>query len=164
MHAYDLQPFTRLNLNGTVDCKLARGAICDSLENVKIQPVGCKSFYDAYPRTQHKILPYLVPAGTRERVGFLNPTGIATFDQTSDTGRVDYPQYLWDPLTNHNFVVGVYRPPSGNFNTFVELLDSTIDQIHKVKSAKVRVIGDFNVNLYNTSSNNTNSYWFMWRC
>ena len=100
---YDLKTFTRLNVNGTVDCKLARGSICKGLENVRIKPVGCTSHYDGYPKTQQKLLPYLVPSGTRSRMGFLHQS-VATFDSTSEVG--NSPTYQWDPLINNHFVVG----------------------------------------------------------
>ena len=102
---YDLRPFTRINLNGVVDCKIAQGSICNSLENVKIKPVGCTSFYDAYPKTQQKILPYLVPAGTRERYSFQHD-GTATFDETSEVG--DPAEYKWDPRVNGNFIISTH--------------------------------------------------------
>ena len=38
------------------------------------------------------------------------------------------------------------------------MFDSTIEAIHKNKGAKVQIIGDFNVNLYNATSKNATSY------
>ena len=100
---WSLQTLTRLNLNGTVDCKLDQGIVCKSLENVKIKPVGCTSFYDAYPKTQRTLLPYLVPQGTIERSAFLHSSK-ATFDEKSEVGpTVDY---RWDTRVNGNFVMG----------------------------------------------------------
>ena len=52
-HIYD-QP----NLNGVVDIRW--GGINNSLENVRIRPVGCRNSFDAYPKTQLKLLPYLL--------------------------------------------------------------------------------------------------------
>ena len=48
--------FRHLNLNGKVDLQLAKHPVCGSLDNVKIKPVGCTSFYNAYPKTQSKLL------------------------------------------------------------------------------------------------------------
>ena len=98
---YRLKELTKVNINGSVDCKIKAGAICESLENVKVKPVGCKSFYDAFPKTQIKLLPYLVPSGTKERTAFL-----ATSTATFDTDVTEPPLYQWDPLVNHNFVMG----------------------------------------------------------
>ena len=62
-------------------------------------------------------------------------------------------------FNKNNYIVGVYRPPSGNYTKFLESFDVTIDSIiSKSRNAKVNIIGDFNANLYNPSSKNTNSY------
>ena len=49
----------QLNLTGTVELELARNSISKGLENLKIVPVGARSYYDAFPKTQSKLLPTL---------------------------------------------------------------------------------------------------------
>ena len=39
---YRLKELTKVNINGSVDCKIKAGAICESLENVKSQT--CRAF------------------------------------------------------------------------------------------------------------------------
>lgn len=96
---YELE---HLNLNGKVDLQLAKHPVCNSLDNVKIKPVGCTSFYNAYPKTQSKLLPYLIPSGTRDRVEFQRQT-TALFDSSSESGVVP-PVVYWNPLVNDHFV------------------------------------------------------------
>ena len=48
--------YTQPNLNGKLDLSLTSGGINNSLENVQIRPVGCNTSYDAYPKTQLKLL------------------------------------------------------------------------------------------------------------
>ena len=53
--------YTQANLNGLVKVDLASGGINNTMENLRIRPVGCRNAYDAYPKTQQKLLPYLIP-------------------------------------------------------------------------------------------------------
>ena len=83
-HVYD-QP----NLNGTVTLQLNNGSICDSLENVRIRPVGCKTSYDAFPKTQLKLLPYLVPFRQLVRQDpFRTENKTGKFNVTSESSHV----------------------------------------------------------------------------
>ena len=116
---YNLQ---HLNLTGKVDLQLAPHSICNGLENVKIKPVGCTSFYDAYPKTQSKLLPYLVPSGTRERVGFQD-TKIAVFDETSESAVLYAAPIRWDPRVNGNFVLTTH--PTAH----LPLVDTVVNQV-----------------------------------
>ena len=56
------------------------------------------------------------------------------------------------------YIVGVYRPPSGNILNFIENFDKIMESTNKDKNSKLYVLGDFNINLYNTSSNYVNQY------
>ena len=100
-------PLKQLNLTGSVDLQLAPNPICDSMDNVKIKPVGCKSFYDAYPKTQSKLLPYLVPSGTRERISFQTTDHTCDFTKKSETEDLDLVVH-WDPRVNGNFVLSTH--------------------------------------------------------
>ena len=50
--------------------------------------------------------------------------------------------------TNYT-IMAVYRPPSGNPETFLNHFDDIINIAHKNRSSKIIVAGDFNFNLYN---------------
>ena len=56
------------------------------------------------------------------------------------------------------FIVGVYRPPSGNLDLFLENFENLLLKINKHKDNNCYLLGDFNLNLYNPASNRVNSY------
>ena len=60
--------------------------------------------------------------------------------------------------SNNVFIVGVYRPPSGNFQNFIDNFDNLMVNINKVSNNSCHLLGDFNLNLYNPASNNVNAY------
>ena len=95
--------YDRANLHGTVDIELVKGGLNDSMENLKFKPVGCNNHYDCYPKTQRKILPYLIPYDRWGNVEFMTDYNrtIAMGVSNSD-GTV--PAMRWDPTHNGNFV------------------------------------------------------------
>ena len=56
------------------------------------------------------------------------------------------------------FIIGVYRPPSGNVIKFLDNFDNLLTNINKQKNNKCHILGDFNFNLYNPSTNYVSSY------
>ena len=56
------------------------------------------------------------------------------------------------------FITGVYRPPSGSVTKFMENFDNLMLNINKHKNNKCHLLGDFNFNLYNPSTNYVSSY------
>ena len=54
-------------------------------------------------------------------------------------------------------IMGVYRPPNGNFTNFIQEFDKIINQANKHESL-LHVIGDFNVNLLNHSTKIATTY------
>ena len=55
-------------------------------------------------------------------------------------------------------LVNCYRSPSGNFDNFIELFDSFLVKLNTFKEHKCYVLGDLNINLYNTNSTLTRRY------
>ena len=111
--------YTHINLNGKVSLDLARGLINDSLEHVKIRPVGSHTPYNAYPKTQQKLLPYLIPYDTFGRQDpFRKTTQDVEFGVNNETGVVP-DQHWWDPTVNGEFVYGFHAnaTTAGNANS-----------------------------------------------
>lgn len=50
------------------------------------------------------------------------------------------------------FVLCCYRSPSGDFDSFIELLNEVLTKLNSYKDHKSYIFGDFNVNLYNANS------------
>ena len=112
--------YTHINLNGEVSLDLARGLINDSLENVKIRPVGSHTPYNAYPKTQQKLLPYLIPFDTLERQEpFRKTTQDVQFGVDNETGVVP-DEHWWDPTVNGDFIYGYHANATtqGDANSF----------------------------------------------
>ena len=90
-----------------------------------------------------------------------NKYNSATLDQSLSVCTVDA-EILTVKFTTGknytNFVIGVYRPPSGNVNKFIEQLDSVISTINTSANTSIHIQGDFNLNLYNPTSKNVMSY------
>lgn len=57
-----------------------------------------------------------------------------------------------------HYIIGVYRPPSGKPSVFLENLDKILLCINSSKHVKCTFLGDFNFNLYNSSSRYVLSY------
>ena len=55
-------------------------------------------------------------------------------------------------------VLCCYRPPSGNFELFIDLLNDLLARCNDKKNKKCYILGDFNVNIYNSSSSSTRKY------
>ena len=53
--------------------------------------------------------------------------------------------------------MAVYRSPNGNFDNFLENIESTLSKINK-HNARVHIIGDFNIDLYRPERKNSKSY------
>ena len=60
-----------------------------------------------------------------------------------------------DNLNYH--IMAVYRSPNGNFDNFLEKLDSTLSQINTPNS-RIHIIGDFNIDLYHPERKNLQLY------
>lgn len=48
-------------------------------------------------------------------------------------------------------IIGIYRPPNGNFNNFLQILTEELNSLHSL-SSKIIVSGDFNIDLSFDSS------------
>ena len=57
-----------------------------------------------------------------------------------------------DDSTYHN--IAVYRSPNGNFEFFLENIESTLSKINK-HNERVHIIGDFNIDLYRPERKNS---------
>ena len=51
------------------------------------------------------------------------------------------------------FLVSCYRSPNGNFDSFIDNLNTLLESINRFRKHKSYIFGDFNVNLYNMNSN-----------
>ena len=104
--------YTQPNLNGKVDLTLTPYGINNSLENVQIKPVGCKTAYDAYPKTQVKLLPYLIPFRQFVRQNPFEKRSFETrFDVNSESSHVggSVPeQHWWDTSVNGDLVFSTH--------------------------------------------------------
>ena len=70
-------------------------------------------------------------------------------------------EFLCVKFKNNNktyFLLNVYRPPSGNVENFINKLEIILVSINLVKQNTCYIFGDFNLNLYNPSSNHVNNY------
>ena len=110
--------YIKPNLHGIVNIDLWKGGgLNDSMENLQFKPVGCTNHYNCYPKTQRKILPYLIPADRSRNVEFMT-----SYDRAITMGgdNIDgsMPDNIrWDPTHNGNFVT-----------TFVEEADERLLQ------------------------------------
>ena len=94
--------------------------------------------------------------GTLKRKG----SGIIIFLQNKYENADKYQQFckttpdfecLALKVTTNNekfLIIGIYHPPSGNYNTFIELLDVLLENINSLRECTAYICGDFNVNLY----------------
>ena len=55
-------------------------------------------------------------------------------------------------------VINCYRSPSGNFDSFIDIFGSVLSKLNTFKGHKSYIFGDFNVNLYNSSSSVVRRY------
>ena len=51
------------------------------------------------------------------------------------------------------FLISCYRSPSGNFDSFIDDLNTLLESLNRFKKHKSYIFGDLNVNLYNMSCN-----------
>ena len=49
------------------------------------------------------------------------------------------------------FLISCYRSPSGNFDSFIDDLNTLLESLNRFKKHKSFIFGDLNVNLYNMS-------------
>ena len=112
------------NLTGGIDFDMDSFGINNSLENLRIRPAGCKTVYNAYPKTQRKLLPYLIPYRQLVRQDpFQNTAQSATLDASSEMGEVLPTNHWWDPLVNGNFVFSTHANATvaGNANSITNV-------------------------------------------
>ena len=69
--AYGLKTFTKYHFADDVTghtFTLEQGGLCNAIENIKIKPVGSFTHYNAYPKIQRKLLPYISRTDSRTNV------------------------------------------------------------------------------------------------
>ena len=62
------------------------------------------------------------------------------------------------PRTRPTYIANVYRPPSGNLDTALNLIESKILDIHSENSGDIVLMGDFNVDLLTKRDTKTKNY------
>ena len=60
--------------------------------------------------------------------------------------------------TEKLLLINCYRSPSGNFNNFIDGFADLLSKINDYKEHKSYILGDLNVNLFNSNSNNCTKY------
>ena len=56
------------------------------------------------------------------------------------------------------YLVGVYRPPHGNFTNAIDTLDLFIGGLNNNHNIKIHIVGDFNIDLYHPERIHTKNY------
>ena len=59
------------------------------------------------------------------------------------------------------FLIGVYHPPGGNVESFLDELSDVIDSTLVFNNAEVNILGDFNIDYLNKQSSDT-KHLFQW--
>ena len=122
--------YTQPNLHGVMEIDGSRwGGLNDSMENLQFKPVGCTNHYDCYPKTQRKILPYLIPVDRTNNVEFMTEYAkTITMGVENMVGSMP-DSYRWDPTHNGNFVT-----------TFVENADGRRMEVTDPQTGLTQVV------------------------
>ena len=71
-------------------------------------------------------------------------------------------EWVWSvlklPDTRPTYICTMYRPPSGDIQTFLDLLESCILDIYTMGISDVLILGDININLKDICNSNKKKY------
>ena len=59
------------------------------------------------------------------------------------------------PFTRRIFLIDVYRPPSGNIDSFLDEMSDVLDSTLVFNNAEVNILGDFNIDYLNRRCTDT---------
>ena len=104
-------------------------------ENYKKKGSGIAIYIDSKFKTAHKVPSLCITTADIE---------ILTVSFTS--------------LNMNYFTLGVYRPPSGNAENFIENFDTLISKLNVNRYTKIHIVGDFNFDLYHPERNYNRMY------